>query len=199
MSLTARSVSAAAPTSSLHPRAGHSIRRRWNRECAGRCHRPCGRRIHRQARPGQGVDDACRHRSGAVPVPSAGWRHRDEWRFGGQHDVRRRFVRGSGRVIGKVSDDELGRVFGHDCRAVGVHSVPGAPAYGTPTGRCIIVVTPDAQRTMNTYLGVSSLLAPGDVDADRSQSARFCTWRATCTTGPRRRRPSVTPPCRPCQ
>jgi sugar/nucleoside kinase (ribokinase family) len=71
---------------------------------------------------------------------------------------------GTAAYIGKVSDDELGRVFGHDCRAVGVQFRPGAPADGTPTGRCIIVVTPDAQRTMNTYLGVSSLLAPADID-----------------------------------
>jgi sugar/nucleoside kinase (ribokinase family) len=73
---------------------------------------------------------------------------------------------GSAAYIGKVSDDDLGRVFGHDCRAVGVQFRPGAPAEGTPTGRCIIVVTPDAQRTMSTYLGVSSLLAPSDIDAD---------------------------------
>jgi sugar/nucleoside kinase (ribokinase family) len=72
---------------------------------------------------------------------------------------------GTAAYIGKVSDDELGRVFGHDCRAVGVQFRPGAPADGTPTGRCIIVVTPDAQRTMNTYLGVSSLLCPPDIDA----------------------------------
>ena len=57
-------------------------------------------------------------------------------------------------------------MFGHDCRAVGVQFRPGAPADGTPTGRCIIVVTPDAQRTMNTYLGVSSLLCPSDIDAE---------------------------------
>jgi sugar/nucleoside kinase (ribokinase family) len=73
---------------------------------------------------------------------------------------------GTAAYIGKVSDDELGQVFGHDCRAVGVQFRPGAPADGTPTGRCIIVVTPDAQRTMNTYLGVSSLLCPSDIDAD---------------------------------
>jgi sugar/nucleoside kinase (ribokinase family) len=73
---------------------------------------------------------------------------------------------GTAAYIGKVSDDELGQVFGHDCRAVGVQFRPGMPADDTPTGRCIIVVTPDAQRTMNTYLGVSSLLCPADVDAD---------------------------------
>lgn len=71
---------------------------------------------------------------------------------------------GSAAYIGKVSDDELGRVFGHDLRAVGVQFRPGAHDPQTPTGRCIIVVTPDAERTMNTYLGVSSLLCPTDID-----------------------------------
>lgn len=71
---------------------------------------------------------------------------------------------GRAAYIGKVSDDELGRVFGHDLRAVGVQFRAGRPEDGVPTGRCIIVVTPDAQRTMNTYLGVSSLLKPADID-----------------------------------
>ena len=71
---------------------------------------------------------------------------------------------GTAAYIGKVSDDDLGQVFGHDLRAVGVQFRPGTPDGDTPTGRCIIVVTPDAQRTMNTYLGVSSLLHPGDID-----------------------------------
>ena len=71
---------------------------------------------------------------------------------------------GRAAYVGKVSDDELGQVFGHDMRAVGVQFRAGAPEGGVPTGRCIIVVTPDAQRTMNTYLGVSSLLQPSDVD-----------------------------------
>ncbi len=71
---------------------------------------------------------------------------------------------GRAAYIGKVCDDELGRVFGHDLRAVGIAFRPGQPEGDTPTGRCIIVVTPDAQRTMNTYLGVSSLLCPPDID-----------------------------------
>ena len=71
---------------------------------------------------------------------------------------------GRAAYIGKVCDDELGRVFGHDLRAVGVAFRPGAPEPDTPTGRCIIVVTPDAQRTLNTYLGVSSMLCPPDID-----------------------------------
>jgi sugar/nucleoside kinase (ribokinase family) len=71
---------------------------------------------------------------------------------------------GRAAYIGKVSDDELGQVFGHDLNAVGVAFRPGGPEAGTPTGRCIIVVTPDAQRTMSTYLGVSSLLSSDDLD-----------------------------------
>jgi sugar/nucleoside kinase (ribokinase family) len=73
---------------------------------------------------------------------------------------------GRAAYIGKVSSDELGQVFGHDLRAVGVQFRPGALDPETPTGRCLIVVTPDAERTMNTYLGVSSLLAPSDLDED---------------------------------
>jgi sugar/nucleoside kinase (ribokinase family) len=71
---------------------------------------------------------------------------------------------GSAAYIGKVSGDDLGEVFGHDLRAVGVQFRPGASSDDTPTGRCIIVVTPDAERTMNTYLGVSSLLCIDDID-----------------------------------
>jgi sugar/nucleoside kinase (ribokinase family) len=71
---------------------------------------------------------------------------------------------GTACYVGKVADDDLGNVFGHDMRAVGV-AFPNKPAdVGVPTGRCLIVVTPDAQRTLNTYLGVSSLLGPDDID-----------------------------------
>jgi len=73
---------------------------------------------------------------------------------------------GRAAYIGKVSNDDLGQVFGHDLRAVGVAFRPGVPAGDMPTGSCIIVVTPDAQRTMNTHLGVSSLLCPPDIDLD---------------------------------
>ena len=71
---------------------------------------------------------------------------------------------GRAAYIGKVSGDSLGAVFGHDLNAVGVAFRPGAPDHGTPTGRSIIVVTPDAQRTMNTYLGAAELLSSDDLD-----------------------------------
>jgi sugar/nucleoside kinase (ribokinase family) len=67
--------------------------------------------------------------------------------------------------IGKVADDQLGGVFRHDIKAIGVH-FPTAPlSGGAPTARCLILVTPDGQRTMNTYLGACVTLGEDDVDA----------------------------------
>jgi sugar/nucleoside kinase (ribokinase family) len=83
---------------------------------------------------------------------------------------------GTASYIGKVAGDALGEVFGHDMRASGVRfDVPAAGACPA-TARCLILVTPDAQRTMSTYLGVSSLLEPDDVDAATVESGRllFC-------------------------
>ena len=79
--------------------------------------------------------------------------------------------------IGKVRDDILGRVFSHDIRAAGVSfSVAAAPALvdgtGPGTGRCLIMVTPDAEKTMCTNLGVGALLAPDDVDQAAIGAAR---------------------------
>lgn len=71
---------------------------------------------------------------------------------------------GRAAYIGKVNSDDLGDVFGHDMRAVGVTFHRPAGGRDTPTGRCVIVVTPDAERTMNTYLGVSSFLSVDDLD-----------------------------------
>ena len=73
---------------------------------------------------------------------------------------------GSAAFIGRVADDELGTVFGHDIRAAGVEFVAKPAVCGEPSGRCLIMVTPDAQRTMNTYLGASAQLGPDDVDRD---------------------------------
>jgi sugar/nucleoside kinase (ribokinase family) len=67
--------------------------------------------------------------------------------------------------LGKVAADQLGQVFRHDITAAGVH-FPSAPATsGAPTARCLILVTPEGQRTMNTFLGACVDFGPGDVDA----------------------------------
>ena len=71
---------------------------------------------------------------------------------------------GSGAYIGKVRNDQLGEVFRHDITAIGVRFAT-APAHGgLPTARCLILVTPDAQRTMNTFLGACVDLGPEDID-----------------------------------
>jgi fructokinase len=66
--------------------------------------------------------------------------------------------------LGKVADDQLGGVFRHDIQAAGVHFPTGPLAGGAPTARCLIMVTPDGQRTMNTYLGACVTFGPEDVD-----------------------------------
>lgn len=78
---------------------------------------------------------------------------------------------GRAAYIGKVRNDQLGEVFVHDLTAAGVRfEVPPAMS-GPATGRSLIQVTPDAERTMNTYLGMSIHLAPDDVNTDLVSSA----------------------------
>lgn len=73
-----------------------------------------------------------------------------------------------GRVayVGKVKNDQLGQIFAHDLRAQGaVYETAFAPkGDGAETGRCIVLVTPDGERSMNTYLGWSEFLGPDDID-----------------------------------
>jgi sugar/nucleoside kinase (ribokinase family) len=68
--------------------------------------------------------------------------------------------------IGKVKDDALGRAFAHDIRAAGVAYATPPAANGASTARCYVLVTPDGERTMNTYLGAAQALSPADIDAD---------------------------------
>lgn len=80
---------------------------------------------------------------------------------------------GRAAFVGKVGDDDLGRIFDHDIRAAGVEfSTPPAPP-GPATARCLILVTPDAQRTLNTFLGVAAEIEVGDVDEARVAKARI--------------------------
>jgi sugar/nucleoside kinase (ribokinase family) len=80
---------------------------------------------------------------------------------------------GRAHYVGKVRDDQLGEVFSHDLRSVGVGYATPAATSGPSTGRCLIVVTPDAQRTMSTYLGASSRLGGTDIDKPVIERARI--------------------------
>src|SRR5438046_6346856 len=75
--------------------------------------------------------------------------------------------------IGKVKDDELGRVFAHDIRAAGVAFTTPPASAGPSTARCYVLVTPDGERTMNTYLGVAQDLHPNDIEADAIAAAQI--------------------------
>jgi len=73
--------------------------------------------------------------------------------------------------IGRVKDDTLGRVFAHDIRAAGVAFDTAPSAEGPSTGRCYVLVTPDGERTMHTFLGAAQDLHPRDIDEDTVRGA----------------------------
>ncbi|MEM8799743.1 MAG: adenosine kinase [Pseudomonadota bacterium] len=75
--------------------------------------------------------------------------------------------------VGRVADDQLGEVFAHDIGALGISYKTPPATSGAPTARCLILVTPDAQRTMNTFLGASAELDAGDVSVDDVASAEI--------------------------
>lgn len=79
---------------------------------------------------------------------------------------------GSGGYVCRVGDDEYGRFYADDLRRLGITVSAGKAADG-PTGTCVVLITPDAQRTMLTHLGVSSRLGPDDLDADLIASAQW--------------------------
>jgi sugar/nucleoside kinase (ribokinase family) len=80
---------------------------------------------------------------------------------------------GKSAFIGKVAEDDFGKIFAHDIRAAGVAFDTKPSTGGAPTARSLILVTPDGERTMNTFLGVSPELSPRDVDADLVASGRI--------------------------
>ncbi len=71
---------------------------------------------------------------------------------------------GRAAFIGKVADDPLGRLYRSDMRATGVAFATAPLAAGAPTARSMILITPDGERTMNTYLGACQMLSPADID-----------------------------------
>lgn len=74
--------------------------------------------------------------------------------------------------LGKVADDALGATFRHDITAVGVHFPTPPLVGGAPTARCMILVSPDGQRTMNTYLGACVAFGEQDLDQDAIAAAK---------------------------
>lgn len=73
---------------------------------------------------------------------------------------------GKGAYVGKVKDDQLGRIFAHDIKSAGVDFLTTPSNDETPTASCMILVTPDGQRTMHTYLGACVNLTEDDIDAE---------------------------------
>ena len=71
---------------------------------------------------------------------------------------------GRAGYVGKVRDDQFGGIFTHDIRAAGVAFETPPATAGPPTARCLVFITPDAHRTMNTYLGACARLGPEDID-----------------------------------
>ena len=79
---------------------------------------------------------------------------------------------GKGAYIGKTANDQLGDVYRHDMKAMGVTMNTVPLALGAPTGRCLVLVTPDGQRTMNTFLGAGVELSEADIDENLIASAK---------------------------
>jgi sugar/nucleoside kinase (ribokinase family) len=75
--------------------------------------------------------------------------------------------------VGRVAQDQLGDVFAHDIRAAGVSFTTTPSGNGAPTGRCLIVVTPDGDRTMNTFLGAAQELTEADLDPASVEAAQI--------------------------
>ena len=92
--------------------------------------------------------------------------------------------------VGQVADDQLGAIFEHDMRSLGVRFGTAPLNAPPPTGRCLILVTPDAQRTMNTCPGASHELTSAALDADLIRSASI-TFLEGYLWGPERPRAAM--------
>jgi sugar/nucleoside kinase (ribokinase family) len=78
---------------------------------------------------------------------------------------------GDAAFLGKVRDDEFGEIFAHDLTANGVHYATTPAAAGARTAHCLVLITPDAQRTMCTHLGIAGQLSAEDVDRELVKSS----------------------------
>jgi sugar/nucleoside kinase (ribokinase family) len=95
---------------------------------------------------------------------------------------------GRAGFVGQVAKDQLGEIFAHDIRALGVEYRTQPLADDVPTGRCLILVTPDGQRTMNTFAGASHYLQASALEADQIRDAAILYLEAYLWVpeGPRR-------------
>jgi len=86
---------------------------------------------------------------------------------------------GRAGFVGQIANDQLGEIFTHDIRALGVEFLTPAKSGGEPTGRCLILVTPDAQRTMNTFRGAAHELSADALDHQQIRDAAMEEAMAT--------------------
>ena len=80
---------------------------------------------------------------------------------------------GKGAFIGKVAEDQFGTIFNHDIKSIGVEYRTPAANDGLPTARCLILVTPDGERTMNTFLGASTELDEKEIDPEMISDSKI--------------------------
>ena len=145
----------------------------------------------------KGAMNPDRRRDGRAAVQHHGTWQRGVRRFGGEHDRRHRRCSGGRRhTSAKWPAISSATIFTHDIRAAGVTYDTPPLVGGLPTARCLIFVTPDAQRTMQTFLGACTQLGPKTSTWITSPRRRWSTWRATSGISRARRRPCSMRPSR---
>ncbi len=92
---------------------------------------------------------------------------------------------GKAAFIGKIAEDQFGHVFGHDLRAIGVTFQTQPVKDSAPTARCLILVTPDGERTMNTYLGAAAELSTAELDAGLIRDSKVLYLEGYSFDGPK--------------
>ena len=91
---------------------------------------------------------------------------------------------GSSYYSCKVADDELGHFYLHDLKAANVDCNIDGKHLGGITGKCLVMVSPDAERTMHTFLGISSEMSPAEINADAIKASSYCYLEGYLTTSP---------------
>jgi sugar/nucleoside kinase (ribokinase family) len=92
---------------------------------------------------------------------------------------------GKAAFMGRTAKDQFGEVFGHDLRAIGVTFRNQPAEGGAPTGRCLILVTPDGERTMNTFLGANTELSTAELDPELIETAQVLYLEGYAFDGPK--------------